>query len=291
MARKKAKAAKTQKAKKPAVRSLAMPIENLPDLPPRAGLPAKDSIIGITSLPATQMAGAVAAAPKYRIIHTNETDEYEKAAASPAAFAAAAKAAKAAKAGPSSDNFAGTDRKAAKLSIANAPTENFNDVKDLIATFPSEATMKAHQPKISVAATSGRVKEEERNVHVKAFIYALSREKDNDFHLILGRDPKATPEVYMTMELSGLPPSNSASFAKMKAARDTFKQFYTTNVGNLPGPGYDFPDPPIPVEVEGSPFFDMTHATSGGSRPGPKSLKSRMPVIWEVHPITKMTFE
>ncbi|HKV93435.1 MAG TPA: hypothetical protein VJW20_12885 [Candidatus Angelobacter sp.] len=284
MARKKVKKpAKTQKAKKPAARSLAMPLEKLPDLPQRAGLPAKDSIIGITSLPAAQMAGAAAGATKYRIIHTNETDEYEKAAASPTAFMAAAKAA------PSGDNFAGTDRKAAKLSIANAPIENFGDVKDLIEKLPPEATMKAHQPKISEASTSNRVQEEEKNVHVKAFIYALSKESDNDFHLILGRDPKATPEVYMTMELSGLPPANAASFHTLQAVRNTFKQFYTAKVGNLPGPGYDFPDPPIPVEVEGSLFFDIKHAS--GTRPGPKSLKSRMPVIWEVHPITKMTFE
>jgi len=92
------------------------------------------------------------------------------------------------------------------------------------------------------------------------------------------------------MELSGLPPSSSASFKKLKAVRDAFKKFFNDNFeGNLPGLSYDFYDPPIAVEVEGSLFFDMTHAT--GSRPGPKSLKSRMPVIWEVHPISKMTFE
>jgi hypothetical protein len=96
--------------------------------------------------------------------------------------------------------------------------------------------------------------------------------------------------MYMTMELSGLPPSSHASFKKLKAARDAFKKFYNDNLGgNLPGTSYQFPDPPIPVEIEGSLFFDMSHAS--GSRPGPKSLKSRMPVIWEVHPISKMTFE
>lgn len=275
-------------AKKPAVRTIAMPLEQLPDLPHRAGMPAKDSIIGISTLPVpAAMAGAVAAGPRYRVIHTNETDEYEKAAASPQAFALAAAKAKTAVV---SDNYAGTDRKAAKLSISTAATENFNDVKDLIGTLPAEAAMKNHNPKIKTAATQNRVKEEDRNVHVKAFIYALSREADNDFHLILGRDPSATPEMYMTMELSGLPLSNAASFQTLQAVRNTFKQFYTQNVGNLPGPGYDFPDPPIPVEVDGSLFFDITHATSGGSRPGPKSLKSRMPVIWEVHPITKMDF-
>ena len=124
-------------------------------------------------------------------------------------------------------------------------------------------------------------------MHVSAFMYAASREADNDFHLIIGRDPKAAPEVYMTVELSGLPPGNSPSFTQLKAARDAFKQFFKANAGGtLPGLTYDFYHPPVPVQIDGSLFFDMTHAT--GSRPGPPSLKSRMPVIWEVHPITKI---
>jgi hypothetical protein len=39
--------------------------------------------------------------------------------------------------------------------------------------------------------------------------------------------------------------------------------------------------------VEGSLFFDMSHAI--GQHPGPPSLKSRMPTIWEVHPVTSIT--
>jgi len=57
-------------------------------------------------------------------------------------------------------------------------------------------------------------------------------------------------------------------------------------VRNCQGGTYDFYDPPIPIKIEGSLFFDITHAT--GSRPGPHSLKSRMPVIWEVHPLTSI---
>jgi hypothetical protein len=287
--RAKAKKSTASRTAKAAARPmpLAPPMKNPPDLPHRAGLPAKDSIISITEpLPRTGAVG-LTAAPRYRIIHTNEVDEYEKAATSPAHFAAAVAAA-----APSGDNYNGTARKAAKLSIATAPTEDFNDVKDLIATLPAEAKMTKHTPKITTAATSNRVQEEKRNVRLKVFIYAASKEADNDFHLIMGRDPSATPEVYMTMELSGLPPSKFPAFPQLKAARDAFEKFFNDNLGGkLPGPGYDFPDPPIPVEIEGSLFFDMTHATSGGPRPGPKSLKSRMPVIWEVHPISKMVFE
>jgi hypothetical protein len=72
----------------------------------------------------------------------------------------------------------------------------------------------------------------------------------------------------------------------LKKTRDNYKSFFSNN---LPGLTYDFYDPPIPMEVEGSMFFDMSHAE--GSKPGPKSLRSKIPTIWEIHPISKIVFE
>lgn len=244
-------------------------LASLPD-PYRAGLPAKDSVVGIT-LP-TAGAG-------YMIIHTNEIDAYET--GEPKAGSRAAKQV----AASTGDDYSGSSRRAAKLSISAAKTETFKDVKDLIQTLPAESLMVAHKPPIGTGPTSSRVQEEQRNVHVSAFLYAASKEADNDFHLIVGRDLKAVPELYMTMELSGLPPSNSPSFARLKGARDAFKKFFADHAGGkLPGLTYDFYQPPIPVQIDGSLFFDLTHAS--GQRPGPPSLKSRMPVVWEIHPIT-----
>lgn len=219
----------------------------------------------------------------FRIMRTNEVDAYEDlptVAGGLNQFLAAAAAA------PPGDNFEGTSRKAAKLSIANAPLQTFSDLRKLIKSLTPDEVMIKREPRIKTTATSNRVAEEKRNVRVRAFLYAASREDDNDYHLIIGRDPDMTPELYMTMELSGLPPKTSASFKKLKAARDAYKEFFGDN---LPGLSYDFYDPPIPVKIEGSLFFDMSHAA--GQRPGPQSLKSRMPTIWEVHPITKITFE
>ncbi len=90
--------------------------------------------------------------------------------------------------------------------------------------------------------------------------------------------------MYMTMELSGLPTKGSPSYAALKRARDAFHGFFGQH---MPAFTYDFYHPPIPVAIEGSLFFDMTH--SSGQRPGPPSLKSRMPTIWEVHPVTAIT--
>lgn len=251
--------------------------------PLRTGMPALDSIIEVKIVTPRAVAAARGEAAKpfaFRIIKTNEVDGYEPGATSQETLAA-----RFVSAAPAGDNFTGTARKAAKISIADAPVKLFMDLKNLIKSLPADSDMIAHQPKIKTTATSDRVTEEKRNVRVKVFLYAASREDDNDYHLILGRDPNLAPEMYMTMELSGLPPSTRPSFAKLKATRDAFKTFFA---GDLPGTSYEFYDPPIPVRIEGSLFFDMSH--SSGTRPGPKSLKSRMPTIWEVHPLTKMVF-
>jgi hypothetical protein len=92
--------------------------------------------------------------------------------------------------------------------------------------------------------------------------------------------------MYMTVEISGLPPQNSPSFAPLKAARDAYKAYF--GAAHLPGSGYDFYNPPRPVTITGSLFFDLTHATGG--HPGPQSLRPHMPVIWEIHPISSIVF-
>lgn len=254
----------------------------------RPGMPAADAIHAVEDFTPQPQGPAV------RIIHTTEVDAYEDTAVAtklnkllhgggaqapaPAALASALKAKPKAASG---DQYVGTARKAAKLSIASAPQETFTDLKDLIASLTPDNAMIHHKPPISSGATSNRVKEEKRNVKLSAFLYAASAESDNDFHLIIGRDKSLTPEVYMTMEVSGLPPATAASFAALNAARTAYKTYFGSHV---PGATYDFYDPPVPIAIEGSLFFDITHAT--GPHPGPPSLKSRMPTIWEVHPLT-----
>jgi hypothetical protein len=216
----------------------------------------------------------------YRVLRTSETDPYD----APLRRAEVPTLGLERFAG-FDDAFRGTSRKAAKLAIADAEVEAFEDVKDLIETLPTEEGMISHRPPITRDAESGRVEEEDRNVRVQAFLYAASREDDNDYHLIVGRATDRDP-MYMTIELSGLPPDDSEHFPRLKAARDAYTEFFG---GDLPGASYEFPDPPIPVEVEGSLFFDMNHAF--GSRPGPDSLRPHMPTIWEIHPIINIVFE
>ena len=244
----------------------------------RPGLPTRESVLLEFAL--TPPTLAARAPTTYRVLRTNQVDEYDKAVSLEAVVAAARR--------PPGENFRGTSRRAAKLSIAEAAFEAFNDLKDLLTSVPAEATMTAHHSPITVASTSNRVAEERRNVRVRAFLYAASREDDNDFHLIVGRAPTQQP-VYMTMEVSGLPPANHRHRATLKQVRDAYKAFFQHHPLGLPGASYDFYIPPIPVEIEGSLFFDMSHVTGG--RPGPRDLRADIPTIWEVHPVTRIIFE
>jgi hypothetical protein len=245
-------------------------------------------------------AAGAPAAPAYTILRTNEVDPYDvpmPRSAVPPIGASPAAAPAAARAVPVGDNFGGTARKASKLSIGSGKLEIFGDISELIKTLPSKSAMKKHNPKIGTDAASTRVQEEQRNVRVRAFIYAASLEDDNDYHVIIGLDPAKKSPMYLNIEISGLPPKVSKSLALLKKTRSTYKTFFTHSQVpgmnlpgmNLPGMSYDFYDPPIPVEVEGSLFFDMSHANGQG--PGPPSLHKDIPTIWEIHPVTKIVFE
>lgn len=252
----------------------------------RSGLPSARSVVA--EMPFTpgragrHRMAAPGAPARYRILRTTERDPYDPPVPRPDIPAIGARA----PAAPPGDNFRGKSRKAAKISIVAGAPEGFDDLKKLINDLPDDKDMKRHDPPITTKPTSGRVAEEKRNVRVRAFLYAASREDDNDFHLIIGRGPNKSPSMYMTVELSGLPPKSSTHFNRLKKTRDAYKTFFSDN---MPGMTYDFYDPPIPVEVEGSLFFDMSHAA--GSKPGPKSLRDDIPTIWEIHPISKIIFE
>ncbi len=245
-----------------------------PVTPRFVGMPAPESVVSekIFTPPVDARRATRAIPRQYRILVTNETDPYDRLE-------------RAVRRTPG-DKFMGTARKAAKISIADAEIEEFDDLKDLIDSLPADEDMERHDPEITTGIDSGRVEEENRNVRVRTFLYAASREDDNDFHLILGRAPGEEPPMFMTMELSGLPSTRSASFRRLKAARDAYKGFFGED---LPGERYQFYPEPFEVDIEGSLFFDMSHAT--GSHPGPQSLRAHIPTIWEVHPITEIVFE
>jgi hypothetical protein len=259
----------------------------LHDTPRSANTPLAAGMPGIDSVVTDRLFNPPTAEGRaYRILRTDEVDPYDPPIAPADVPAFGVPFVDARRAARPGDGFRGNSRKAAKLSIAEAPIEAFGDLPSLIASLTPDRRMSSRRPRISDGPNSDRVNEEKRNIRVRAFLYAASREDDNDFHLIIGSDRSAGPLKCMTMELSGLPPSRSRSYRRLKETRDAYKAFFGTH---LPGTSYDFYDPPIPVDIEGSLFFDIAHAT--GQKPGPSSLRSFIPTIWEVHPITRIVFE
>ena len=185
---------------------------------------------------------------------------------------------------PSKDNFIGTDRKAAKISIADGQVVTHADVGELLAHLPdTDDNMIHHQPPISKSADSQRLSEEQQNVLVEAgFIYAIAKEKDNDYHVILGTAPGSSPQ-FLNVEVSGLPQSGPFR-APLKQVRDKFQQHLGTVIS---GPGYhNFAENPIPVRITGSLFYDIDHPPGAV---GPTGLKPA--TAWEIHPVTDIEFE
>jgi hypothetical protein len=180
------------------------------------------------------------------------------------------------------ETFCGTQRRAAKISIApNTTMEPFDDVGGLLPTLVPDPTMRAKN--ISRGAGSNRVPEENRNVHVKkAWIYAFKKEDDNDYHLIVGTDPQHSPRQFMNMEASGLPPAPGMVRNTLKAVRTTFEEIMHNY--HYINQSYKRFDPPVPVEIQGSIFFDVSHIPPDVGPPGMKP-----PSAWEVHPVTKLT--
>jgi hypothetical protein len=181
------------------------------------------------------------------------------------------------------DDYQGTARKAAKLSVVAGAAQGFPNIAALLNSLTPDDQMRGLH--ISSGENSGRIPQEQRVVRVSGFLYASSREQDNDFHCIVGSEA-SKPTRFMNVEVSGLPPSSSPFRATLLAARNEFKAFFTTNQNALPTDGYDKYDPPIPLQIVGSLFFDVDHLPG---TVGPVGLKPQS--AWEIHPVSDIQFE
>jgi len=136
---------------------------------------------------------------------------------------------------------------------------------------------------ITRAPDSERTPQEQYNVSVDGYIFAASKESDNDFHLIVGDKDCATGGCLINVEVSGLPqdPAES-SYPTLSAVRAKFLGYFKTH---QPTRGYMKFDPPIAATLTGSVFFDVDHPAGAV---GPTGLKPSS--AWEIHPLTDITF-
>jgi hypothetical protein len=176
------------------------------------------------------------------------------------------------------DEFTGQHRKAAKTSIVAGTSKVYTGLKAFMKTLQKDSVMNKN-PGITQSPTNNRVPEEARPVNLKkVFLYAIKREEDNDFHLILG-DGQGS---FFNVEASGLPAKGTTFYNKLFKARNQVKDFF----GPFCMSNYRKFQPAIEVEVTGSLLFDIDH--DAGSV-GPVGLRST--TAWEIHPITNIVFK
>ena len=142
-------------------------------------------------------------------------------------------------------SFRGVDRKTPKTTIATAPAETFTDLAALVATLPSDAAMRNHQPAIARNIMT-RANEEQRNVKVLAWIYAIKYEADQDWHVIIGTRPSDATKTFFNAEISGLPTATATAHDTLLKVRTKLAAILNNQ---LPAADSYFKyDTPIPIK-------------------------------------------
>lgn len=228
------------------------------------------------------LAGCATAPPttllhgKYRVIPTNQVDEVVENERRSTPLTALARTS------TSGDIFAGTDRRVPKTSVATGGLQSYPTIAALRSSFPTDDFMLGLG--ITRAPDSARTSEEQHNVTVGGYIYAASKESDNDFHLIIGDKDCAAGECFINVEVSGLPQDpGDPNFPTLAAVRSKFLTYFAQQ---QPSRGYEKFAPPISVSLTGSIFFDVDHPAGAV---GPAGLKPNS--AWEIHPLTDIVFE
>ena len=183
-----------------------------------------------------------------------------------------------------SEIFKGKFRPEAKTSYARAHKEKITEVESLLNGLPTDAQMTQQHHEL-VAKDSNhqnhvpRAPEEKRNVTVNAWLYWVSRQRDDDYHLILGDTSELTSKtIFMNAEISGLPPDRPTRQPFVRL-RDELKKALATR----PNKNGAFVDP-LPVRVTGSLLWDGEHRNPHNVGPI-KPIDMRPTKAWEIHPI------
>ncbi len=185
--------------------------------------------------------------------------------------------------------FAGKHRGTPKTSIDPAALEpEFETLADLFDTLPSDQDMQEQFDElVDETGESGarfaesRLPDEQRNVRVRVWLYAVKSESDKDYHVILGSARRKSDSEFMNVEVTGLPKAPSADTPTLRRVREQLRDLLPSG---LPGGSrYHKLKKPIAVEVQGSLFYDIDHQPGVV---GPMGMRPQ--TAWEIHPITDL---
>lgn len=181
------------------------------------------------------------------------------------------------------ETFSGVVRGDVKTTPAEAQTEFYDHVYEVLETLPDDYEMYSR-----VSDYSGPDASENRNVFIReAYVFYIKKEPDGDFHLIIGDTLNGEQINLMTAEISGLPlDTTTTAYEMLKRARrqlyERYPDFFEGDkIRKYVRPTKNFPE----IEIRGSLFFDTRHAAG---TVGTGTLKPE--TAWEIHPITYLNF-
>ena len=183
-----------------------------------------------------------------------------------------------------SEIFKGKFRLEAKTSYARARKEKATNVESLLNGLSTDAQMTQQHYELVAKDRNFqnhvlRIPEEKRNVTVNAWLYWVSRQSDDDYHLILGDTSELSSRtVFMNAEISGLPPDKPTRqpFVRLRDELENVIATHPNRKGAF--------DNPVPVRITGSLLWDGEHRNPNNV--GPKKPRDIRPKkAWEIHPI------
>jgi hypothetical protein len=180
-----------------------------------------------------------------------------------------------------SDIFQGCNRGNVKTTMLTKSPDSYQTVAELLSVLPNKASMKARG--ISSLETGARDIAENKNVVIrKAFLFAIYKEDDNDYHMIIGSTASLSTAVLMNIEISGLPRvAGTAVKNKFRKTRSRIESVpYLQNIPCMPSPVKLLATPIELKNIKGSLFWDAQHASGGV---GPKAARPKS--AWEIHPV------
>ena len=135
--------------------------------------------------------------------------------------------------------FSGVARAAAKTSYTTAALQSYANIAGIRATLQTDTYMQG----LGITNSSNRTTPEQRNVSASvSYLYAIARESDNDYHLIIGDSP-VSPSTLLNCEVSGLPSFKEGKVTRLEAwlknknlSLTDFKKsyFYSDSHNDLP---------------------------------------------------------
>lgn len=175
------------------------------------------------------------------------------------------------------DPFTGSVRGTVKTTYSTATNRTFATIRGLYNSLQTKEFMDA----LSIGHSDSRVAEEDRNVIIKkAWLYTITIEGDNDFHLLIGNTPVYDPNVtkVFNAEVPGVPVSGSVA---TKTFIHDLRAKLLTIFNGIPVCGNNgYLQQYTQIYISGSLFYDTQHKSTPA-----KCNDVEGQSAWEIHPV------